>query len=274
MSKHHHPASHHQRQLSTAMHSTTTTTIDRPRWRIGRVLLATALAACALPAGASAATLEIGRGDLIYRGGSERNSLSVREDAGGLVVSDPAGVSNIFIPLTDPRPRCVRIDNRTMRCPLRAEGFTVKRLVAQMGDGDDTAGSISTQLPVLIEGGSGFDTYDAGNPPFLTNVEFRGGSGVDTASYAGSGQGPGGRGVRISNDGVANDGRPGLDTDTIGRDVESLTGSRFADEITANAGDDCCGGVRGGQGDDFLRAGSGSAREFAFLMEPVAEGAD
>jgi len=145
-----------------------------------------------------------------------------------------------------------------------------------MGDGNDTARNIHTQLPVLIEGGSdrGQDTYDAGNPPFLTQVKFRGGDGVDFASYAGAGQGPGGRGVRISNDGVANDGRPGLDTDNIGRDVEVLTGSRFADEITG-AGDRVVANtfVEGGQGDDVLRAGS-SGRNVVFEMGPVADGAD
>jgi hypothetical protein len=43
-----------------------------------------------------------------------------------------------------------------------------------------------------------------------------------------------GQGVRISNDGVADDGRLGLDTDNIGRDVETLIGSPFNDQITAS----------------------------------------
>ena len=102
-------------------------------------------------------------------------------------------------------------------------------------------------------------------------------AGSTGASYAGSAGSGGGRGVRISSDGVADDGRLGLDTDTIGRDVESLTGSRLADEITATADRACCTQfVTGDQGDDVLRAGSGgrSGTTIVFFGGPVADGAD
>jgi hypothetical protein len=140
----------------------------------------------------------------------------------------------------------------------------VERVEARMAGGDDTVGPFNTHLPVVVRGESGNDTYVAGNPSFLTNVNFVGGVDVDTASYAGSGQGPGGRGVRIANDGFANDGRIGLDTDNIGRDVENLTGSPFADEITGtgDAALRCCvQALTGGQGDDVLRAGGGHGHD-------------
>jgi hypothetical protein len=255
------------------MHSTSTT--NRPRRRIGRILLAAAVAACALPASASAATLAIGNGTLVHQGGSERNSLSVRGVAGALIVSDTAGLSNI--PLL--QPSCDRIDRQTMRCPRQSGGRTIiGRFEARMGGGDDTAGPIDTQLPVVIDGGAGDDTYNAGNPSFLTQVTFHGGSGfgADTASYAGSGGSGGGRGVRITNDGQPNDGRVGLDTDNIGRDVIKLIGSPLADEITASVNSDLGAVfVTPGQGDDVMRAGSGPGNAVLFFnMGPVADGAD
>jgi RTX calcium-binding nonapeptide repeat (4 copies) len=259
----------------------------RGRW-LGRGVLAGVLAACALAADASAATVEIQGNDVLrYRGGSDRNTLSVRENADSLTVSDSSGVSNIFIPVTDPRPRCAVIDSRTLRCPLTIRGRAVKRLDAELGDGSDRATSIHTQLPVTIDGGLGNDTYEAGTSPFLSRVEFRGGGscsipgcgGLDSASYAGAGQTAQGEGVRISNDGVADDGRPGLDADNIGRDVESLVGSRFNDELTGAGGDPdqlCCRPRRplvGGPGDDVLRGGSGDFT-VVFDMGAAADGAD
>jgi hypothetical protein len=56
--------------------------------------LTVALAACALPAAVSAATLAVGNDPLAYQDTrGERNSLSVRAVAGALIVSDPAGRS-------------------------------------------------------------------------------------------------------------------------------------------------------------------------------------
>jgi hypothetical protein len=248
----------------------------RLRGRTRRTLLAAAvvagaLATGALPAGASAATLAVSTDTLSYQDTSgERNSLSVREVAGALIISDTTALSNL--PLQ--QRRCVSVDSRTMRCPL------VKRVVARMGNGDDTAGPINTHLPVEIRGEGGNDTYEAGSPSFLTNVEFAGGRGVkDTVSYAGSGGSASG-GVRITNDGVPNDGRIGLDTDNVGPDVEVLIGSGKRDEITANGalpfavtGEFARTFVRGGHGDDVLRVGA-TGTQVTILNGPVADGAD
>jgi hypothetical protein len=258
------------------MHSHTTTTSNRSRRRIRLAKVAgltAALAACALPASASAAQLSFHDGELRYDGLSESNTLSLRHVAGAMIVSDPSGVSNRGLPSAPPGERpCAQVDRQTMRCPVP------RRVFADMDEGDDTVGPINTHLPVIIHGGPGDDTYEAGSPSsFLTNVEFVGGADVDTASYAGSGGSGGGRGVRIVNDGQPNDGRLGLDTDNIGRDVERLTGSPFADEITVDVdGGSCCARtVTGGQGDDVLRAGSsGSGGTVIFAMGSAPDGAD
>jgi RTX calcium-binding nonapeptide repeat (4 copies) len=245
------------------------TTNSRTRRRLGRALVAAALAACALPASASAALMSFNDGELRYDGLSGRNTLSLRQVAGAVIVSDPSGVSNLFNSVIT-RGACAQVDRQTMRCPVP------RRVFADMDEGDDTVALVNTDLPVVIHGGSGRDTYAAGNPSFLTNVKFVGGSGFDTADYAASGGSAIG-GVALSNDGVANDGRRGLDTDSIGRDVESLTGSRFADEITAHAATDCCSTVvTGGQGDDVLRAGADSSGNglAIFEMGSAPDGAD
>ena len=246
----------------------------RTRRLVLAAALSAALAATVLPSTASAAGhLHLADDTLFYQAGSERNSLSIREEAGGLILSDPAGLANRFLDFTTRGP-CAQIDPRTMRCPL------VKRVVARMAGGNDIAGPINTHLPVEIRGDSGDDTYAAGSPSFLTNVKFAGGTGIDTASYAGSGGSAAG-GVRISNDGVADDGRIGLDTDNVDRDVEVLIGSRFADDILANGplglrvtGVFAFTSVHGGRGDDVVRVGAEGNQGVEILNGRVADGAD
>jgi hypothetical protein len=249
----------------------------RIRNRLAYLLLVAAVAACALPAAASAATIQFTRDEVLHLGsGSERNNVSVREVSGALIVTDTAG---LFHPVDtnpfDAPNRCAPVDRHTMRCPVR-------RFRTRMGSGDDAAGPINTHLPVLIEGGSGNDSYLAFNPSFLTNVEFRGGSGVrDAVSYAAS-RGPGGgQGVRITNDDVANDGRAGLDTDNVRRDVETLIGSDLRDEITANGpldfavtGEFAETRVRALHGDDVVRVGAAGGLGVTILNGLVADGAD
>jgi RTX calcium-binding nonapeptide repeat (4 copies) len=246
------------------------TSTHRPRRRQLAVLVAALAIVCALPTAASAATVQFNSDEVLLFGtGEERNNVSVREVAGALIVTDTAGLFHPPSNNVQSGNRCASIDRQTMRCPL-------KRFEASMGNGDDTAGPMNTRVPVEINGGEGDDTYLAGSPSFLTNVEFVGGSDRDTASYAGSGGASGGRGVRIANDGLPNDGRAGLDTDNIGRDVEVLIGSAFADDITgtADAKLQCCNQlVSGGPGADVLRAGAGP-RLTIFDMGRVADGAD
>jgi hypothetical protein len=246
------------------------TAIHRPRRRLRRALAAAAIAVCALPAGASAATIEFNRDEVLLRGTGEAiDIVNVREVAGALIVTDTAGL--FHSPTAAFGNRCAIVDSRTMRCPLR-------RFEARLGNGDDVAGPMDTHLPVEINGEEGNDIYRAVNPSFLTNVEFVGGSDFDSVSYAGSGGASGGRGVRISNDGLPNDGRPGLDTDNIGRDVEGIVGSSLPDDITAHGAPNIFANfnkrvhVRGGEGNDVLRAGPG--RRVIFEMGAAPDGAD
>jgi len=247
----------------------------RIRNHLAYLLPAAALAACALPASASAATIGVDRdGTLRYFGDSFASTLTIRELADAFEVTDSVRLDPV------PFTACTRLGTRTVRCP-RNRGPDIRRVAAALNGGDDIAGPINTHLPVEILGGSGNDTYDAGSPSFLTNVKFAGGRGVrDTISYAASG-GSGAGGVRISNDGIANDGRIGLDADDVGRDVEVLTGSRFADEITANGpldfavtGEFAHTRVRGGQGSDVLRVGAAGGLGVIIENGPVADGAD
>ena len=257
------------------MQNTTTTPSTRPR-RLRRMLLAAAVAACVLPASASAATVVVEPdGTLRYSGDSLGATVSIRELADGFEVTDSVRLD----PVPNGFATCTRLGTKTALCGNR--GTVIRRVAATLNGGDDTAGPINTHLPVEISGGSGEDTYSAGSPTFLTNVKFLGGSGSrDTVSYAGSGGSAGG-GVRISNDGVANDGRIGLDTDDVRRDVEVLIGSALRDEITANGpldfavtGEFAHTRVRGGRGDDVLRVGADGGLGVIIENGPVADGAE
>jgi hemolysin type calcium-binding protein len=251
-----------QPQRSTTMHSTTTTTSNRPRRRIGRMLLAAAVAACALPASASAAVVEeAADGTLVYRAAAgESNNLSVSDPAGNraLEIRDLTG-------LTERTGLCSQVSSIRVRCAIG-----IRLSAARLGDRDDNF-AIGVSDPVVVDGGSGRDSYTASNPGLTSRVEFRGGADSDSASYSNAD-----RGVRISNDGVANDGRIGFAGDNIGADVERLTGSGFGDEITA-MGDPTVSfplqSITGGQGNDILRDGPGSVLTFV-VMGPVADGAD
>jgi RTX calcium-binding nonapeptide repeat (4 copies) len=234
----------------------------RPRAR--RALLAAvlpvALVAAALPAAAQAATVELASdGTLNYRAAAgEINSLNVRAEGAAVEIKDFAG-------LTSRTTLCAQITSGTVRCAIGVELGDVR-----LGDRNDLA-SIRVSGRAVVDGGSGDDSYFGGASPLGSRVEFRGGDGFDVASYSGAV----GQGVRLVNDGVANDGRPALDQDNVHGDVERLTGSRFADDITGMGGSQiCCAQVvSGGQGVDTLRDGPGPVNT-VFDMGPVADGAD
>lgn len=246
------------------MHNTATTTNKRPPRRARRALLAAlmllALAVVTLPAAAQAATVDLASdGTLNYRGASgEINSLNVRADGPAIEVKDFAG-------LTSRTPLCAQVTSSTVRC-----GVGIPRIDARLGDRNDAA-SIRVANPVLVDGGSGDDTYIAGASPLVSRVEFRGGAGFDLASYSNAD-----RGVRLVNDGLANDGRTGFDQDNLQGDVEQLTGSRLDDQLTAaGRAEICCAQVLAGdQGADVLRAGAAGTANTVFEMGRVADGSD
>ena len=234
--------------------------------RLRRCLLAAALAACALPAAASATTVSIdNNGTLRYFDGrGATNNLFAREDGSAIFITDTARVDPVSFAPGSIAHLCTRVNTSTVRCPFDAGPVRIKRFSAKMGDGNDSARVNVLSVPVEIEGQGGSDQYIGGGSSTLSRLRFRGGSGSDTAFY-----GPAQVGVRVSNDGVANDGRIGLDDENIDRDVERLSGSPFADDLTA--GSDTTTQLRGGLGDDVLRAGAAAT---VFDMGPAADGAD
>jgi hypothetical protein len=162
---------------------------------------------------------------------------------------------------------CANVDPLTVRC-----GVGTQRLTAVLGDRDDSI-AIRASFPADIDGGPGNDTYIGAFGPEPTQVRYIGGAGFDAADYVNAD-----RGIRLNNDGVANDGRPGFDRDNIGSDVEILTGSRFGDELTAATRSGFGQVLTGGFGNDVLRDAATRNRvnspDTEFRMGRVADGAD
>jgi hypothetical protein len=238
------------------------TTSNRPRRRLRRALVAAALAACALPATASAAVVEeAADGTLVYRAAAgESNNLSVSDPAGNraLEIRDLTG-------LTERTGLCSPVSSIRVACAIG-----IRLSEARLGDRDDNF-AIGVSDPVVVDGGSGRDSYTASNPGLRSRVDYRGGEGFDGVSYNNAD-----RGVRISNDGLANDGRVGFAGDNIGADVERLEGSGFADEITAAARNGFGQVLSGGPGNDVLRDCQGKRGVAGHRLRdgPAADGAD
>lgn len=92
--------------------------------------------------------------------------------------------------------------------------------------------------------GDGDENRDAGAGSDVLN----GGDGTDGVSYADARSS-----VRVSLDGLPGDGAAG-ENDNVGRDVESITGGRFADALIGNSGPNV---LQGGRGNDRLLGGGG-----------------
>ena len=216
-----------------------------------RTLAAAAAIAAALllPAAADAATIHpdsrTPHALFIEAAPDETNLISI-DGRRNLVIRD------IGAPLViDGVPTCTRIDVDAVSCAA------VRKLELELGTGPDVA-VIGSPVQMLVEGGTGADRYVALGGVWPSNVEFRGGSGVDVANY-----GFATAGVRVSLDLLGGDGRAG-DDDRIRRDVETVIGSAFPDVLTGAAaaeqllgldGDDT---LTGGAGQDTLSGGPGN----------------
>jgi Ca2+-binding RTX toxin-like protein len=215
-----------------------------------RTLVAAVVAAAAvvLPAAAQAATVE--------RFDGLRHTVLVTgaPDETNLVSVDGAVISDLNMPLKlERRAPCKRLDDRTVRC------VGVKRIALDLNDGPDVA-SIATSREVWLSGGAGDDRYVARGGDGPSRVDFSGGFGVDVANYGFATEG-----VRVGVDGMPFDGRPG-DNDRIGRTVETVIGSNFADVLTGAERDQRLLGIdgddeiSGGPGQDVLEGGPGDDR--------------
>lgn len=137
-----------------------------------------------------------------------------------------------------------------------------------------------------LNGGEDDDTLEGGNG---TNT-YAGGNGSDTVSWVswsppGFGHTAATPGVRVTLDGIANDGpdtnftTAGIQPigENVGSDIERVTGSNYADELTGGPNNDTIDGyggndqIGGGAGNDTLK---GSGGDDAFVAEPGADSYD
>jgi Ca2+-binding RTX toxin-like protein len=204
------------------------------------VTAAVALAAAvALPSLAQGATLHQDghhKRILLQDVAGDTNLVSV-EGSKSVVIRDinvPIKVANL--------PSCMPFeDGYAVRCA------NVRNVELDLGDGQDVV-NVDSRLPVEIEGDAGRDTYIATTTGGPSQVDFQGGTGIDTANYFYATAG-----VNVSvNDNLENDGRAG-DADRIAKDVETVFGSQFDDSI---AGNDRTVRLDGNDGDDDIVGGT------------------
>jgi Ca2+-binding RTX toxin-like protein len=126
-------------------------------------------------------------------------------------------------------------------------------------DGNDTITN-SSPYGAQLNGGDGNDTIigGAGNDTLIGGVGadvFHGGAGSDTVTYSGDGRT---HGVQVDLDGATGD-DGGVDDgpvgarDTVGADVENLTGSNYHDVLTGNDGPNVITGNGFGSGGDVIK---------------------
>jgi hypothetical protein len=136
------------------------------------------------------------------------------------------------------------------------------RITVAAGPGNDEISSVRARAE--IDGGEGDDFIEPDErtaldvPPDATpGGVIRGGAGRDTVDYEQTLNE-----IRVSLDGVADDGRPG-EGDNVQRDVENVTGSHYGNTLLGSAVANILTGgsgtdrIAGGAGRDSLRGGGG-----------------
>jgi Ca2+-binding RTX toxin-like protein len=213
-----------------------------------------ALAAFALPAAAQASVVGLSNGQLQYFQTTDQpNSVVMRNVGNTLRVENSTGITSF-------PSACQRVLAEVISCPA---GQVVRAFV-QLGNGNDFYTS-NTHVPTEVFGLAGNDTYAGAVTSLINQVDFNGGAGSDTATYLLSN-----RGVNVTKDLVANDGRSGLDRDNIRNDVERITGSNFRDLLTGHDNPDT-ELFAPGLGDDNV---DGRGGPDSYLSEATADGAD
>jgi len=223
-----------------------------PRRGTRRALIAVVLplvaAAMALPSAAQAGQLGFNSssGSLAFSGiGSENNNLALRVIGSNIVISDSVPLR----PLTPGHP-CQLVNGRDAFCPASI----VNSVFVDSGLGNDT---VEYRLPhpghVLL--GAGNDRMNAGKREAVGRtiqpVTYVSGSGYDEITYAGAD-----RGVAVNvADGLASDGRPGIDRENVATGFDTIVGSPFDDSLL---GGDLAEIMIGLGGNDFLAGGHGN----------------
>lgn len=191
---------------------------------------------------ADTGNVRIANGEVVYTGTAKANHVSVFRilTTGKLRVLDTSATA------TEPLSAgsgCTQIMFQLVECDNK-----ITRFKAALGDGADTFIS-KIPLTAHVAGQGGDDTFTAGASPVSTGVAYSGGAGFDTVDYS-----PSTRGVTVTMDNVANDGRLG-DADNVGRDIERLFGSSHADTLIGN---ELNNKIAGRNGKDTLRGGAGT----------------
>ncbi len=208
--------------------------------------------------------------DLTFRAGpGQSNRVTVsRGDAAYTIVDQRAAIS--------PGPGCARVDEHEVTCAAAG----ISRLVVATGDRYDRV-SVSAATRAMILGGDGPDILSGGpaadhligdewGGAFTDRLEgnggndvvqgglgadaLAGGAGTDEARYSGEGRTTG---VTVTIDDVTGDGSPG-EGDDVRTDIEAVTGSQHADNLTANPSVPTR--LSGGNGDDALSGGANADR--------------
>ena len=237
----------------------------RPRPRTRRAVLAAVVGAALLPSAAEAGTASVNLG---IPGGlvsyvaadGETNNVSVFVQNGKLNIADAAPVRA--------GSGCTLNTFGDAECPIGAPIVNVL-----LRDKNDTIvyraphrASISGEAgdDVILGGLRQTDTGRAIQPVF-----YFGNDGRDTISYAAAD-----RSVRVDTEdnpggGRTEDGRPGIDLESVGRDVEKIIGSNFSDVLFGSTGND---NITGGPGNDEM--GGGAGNDFFFEGQGGPSGSD
>jgi Ca2+-binding RTX toxin-like protein len=204
----------------------------RPLRRARLIIAAAALAVAALPAAAQAAEVTAVGTEIVvddnggkFNRGGEDNRLIVEAVPGGeLRLTDQ-------VPLVVKTSTCLAVDDFEVRC-VRPSNSPISRLVYKARSGDDQLRP-SGSLPIRFEAGPGGDLYVGARSGAGTRVEFLAGDDFesDHAHYTNATTA-----VEVTKDGVANDGRPGLDRDNIDPEVDIVTGTHFGDRLVGRSG--------------------------------------
>src|SRR5919198_279903 len=223
------------------------------------VLLAGLLIALLAPATARAATVSTSGATLSFvAGDGKENVTTVTVSGANFVITDSgeamtegAGCSQAVVgTVTCPTAgiTALSVDSRDGNDRITVTGTSVAATL-NGGEGDALIGSTSANV---LLGGGGDDTLDGDAANDVLDGgsgadDLVGGAGTDLVTYAASAT-P----VTVLLDGSSGNGAGG---DTIHLDVESLTGSAYADTLTGGPNADT---ISGGAGDDILHGDAGA----------------
>ena len=244
-----------------------------------RLLLAVTLLSIAAPSAADAATVSREADTLVYRAQpGETNRLDVGQQGAVVTFAERPSTRGTIAPTLQAGAGCA--GQGTVTC----DASGVARVVVVLGDESDIALLSDPSGPLLIaatidggpgaeqiQGGAGDDVLSGGpDPDTLLNSAgadaLDGGASVlDRVEFGGTAP------LRISLDGVADDGQAG-EGDNVDPSIEDVSGGAGPDTIVGSAkknqllgggGDDVMNGaggrdrVRGHEGNDRLTGGSG-----------------